>query len=155
MQRRFTVRAGLKLRMGVVLGTVLLGAAFVGAIEHGIPILGPGLAPRHGAAAHRAQLTWQKLFVAFEFVFHGVDVPDQVNKSSCCDGWGVVFGADLVARLAGALRREPDGGRPLLREPCRSCTSCASSRARFDLRKPYIRSLAALVAALSSTMGAG
>ena len=71
MQRRFTVRAGSKLRMGVVFGTVLLGAAFVGAIQHGIPILGPGLAPRHGAAAHRAQLAWQRLLVAFEIIFHG------------------------------------------------------------------------------------
>jgi len=82
----------------VVFGTGLLGAAFVGAIEYGVPILGPRLAPRHGAAAHRARLAWQELFVASESHFHGFDTLDQVNKSSCCGGGGVVFGEGLVAR---------------------------------------------------------
>ena len=82
----------------MVFGTGLLGAAFVGAVKYGIPILGPGLAPRHGATTHRARLAWQELFVAFETVFHRVHAPDHVNKSSCCGGGGVVFGEGLVAR---------------------------------------------------------
>jgi len=154
-RRRFTARPGESLWRVFGFFDGLLGAAFIGAEAYRIPILGPGLAPGHGAAASRAQFAWQELFVAFEAVFHCLDAPDQVNKSSCGGGGGAVLQEGLTAFGCVPLRRAPEGGRPLLREPCRACTPWASSRARLDWRKPYIRSLAALVAALSSTMGAG
>ena len=55
----------------------------------------------------------------------------------------------------GDLPRLPEAINPLRRDPCRCCTSLASILACGVLRKPYILSLAAFMADLSSTMGSG
>jgi hypothetical protein len=102
----------------------LLGSAGIGAVQHRVPVFGPCLAPRHGAPAHGAELAGQRLFIAFEVAFHRWGFAVQANRSPCPDGLG---GASTL-RLGAALRRWPEGGKPLFREPWRARTAPASSR---------------------------
>jgi len=56
------------------------------AIEHAIPIFGPGLAPGHGKAADSAELAGQKLLISFElalFLRHIGDSRKQASLDPC------------------------------------------------------------------------
>jgi len=52
------------------LGSGLLFAACFRAVQHLIPVFGPGFSPGHVASTCAAQLGGQKLLIAFEWFFH-------------------------------------------------------------------------------------
>ena len=70
--------------LGTLRGRRFFLAASVRAVQHLVPVFGPGFAPRHISPAHGAGFAGQALFVAFETGFHGAIVASSCRGLQGC-----------------------------------------------------------------------